>query len=96
MKVILTLIAILALTFLSGCATKYHATRSDGSTTTEITVRSYREFDGGINIIYNRKKGEFELSAGKVTTATSPLEQAAAELIMRSIPVLPLLPNTGN
>jgi phage baseplate assembly protein gpV len=70
---------------LAGCATEYTATRTDPDTgvTTSITVKSYREFPGGVSIKYDREAGAFEIVAGEVSTGSSPLEEAAAALLLQ-------------
>lgn len=83
------LIIILLAVILAGCATTYHAERTDtnGNKVT-LDVKSHREFTGGITITYNRETGHFELTAGDVTTGSSPLEDAAASAIISLIPTI--------
>ena len=64
---ITVLLAALVTMILTGCATTYEAERTDqnAGTETKLTVRTYREFPGGIKIVYNRETGKFELQAGE-------------------------------
>jgi hypothetical protein len=85
------LLSLLLVAFLTGCATSYQASRTDPDTgiVTTINIKSYREFEGGISIIYNRDAGAFEIQAGEVSTGTSPLEEAAAAILLQSMTVIP-------
>lgn len=80
---------LLASTILAGCATTYEAERTnpETGTFTKLKVKSNREFQGGVKIYYNRETGTFELQAGEVTTGISPLEEAAAQLLLQ-MPIL--------
>lgn len=82
---ILIVIAALALMLLlSGCMTKYEIHKHpDGSV--DVLVQSFREFDQP-QVHYQRGPGNeatFDFGAAAATTAVSPLEQAAATLILQ-------------
>lgn len=81
------LILIIAATIISGCATTYTVERTDPETgaTTSLTVKSYREFPGGIDVSYNRETGSFDLQAGEVSN-----DKQMASLIAAILPLIPV------
>ena len=78
-----TLIVMLFMFALAGCATTYHI-QADPSTGKIVTldVSSRREFENGLSVKYNPDTMAFEFVAGKVTNGVSPLETAAATLLL--------------
>jgi len=80
------LLLILLLLVTGGCATTYEVSKctADGVCVT-AKVRTYREFTDGAKVHY--EDGKFTFEAGSVTTATSPLEEAAADAI-RTLSIL--------
>ena len=87
--ILLAGIGIGVLLSLMGCATTYTAerTNTDGSSTS-LSVKSFREFKGGIMIEYEREKGAFRLEAGEVTNDDSVVRavEALAPAIIRGTP----------
>jgi hypothetical protein len=82
---------ILAAILLSGCATKYIASRTDGEgVETNLSVTTYREFQGGIQIVYNRTTGQFELQAGEVTNGGQA--EAMRDVILGVLPLIQPIP----
>ena len=75
---------LIVLLLLSGCATTYHAERISDGTTTLLDVKSYREFPGGIEIVYNRETGQFELSAGDVQNG----DDAIRDVVLGLLPLI--------
>jgi len=63
-------LAFLYLLLLAGCVTTYHAEREMDGARTVMDVRTWREFQGGIKIHYNRETGTFDLEAGEVTSGS--------------------------
>ena len=92
MKWLLILVALL----MSGCMTTYDikACNQDTNVCTTVMVKSFREFEQP-TVVYSRDEESvsFSFGATAATTANSPLEQAAAEIIT-SLPVL-LAPPAG-
>ena len=70
MKGMTDLFLILILLMTAGCVTTYSAERTIDGATTNIDVRTWREFPGGIKIHYNRETGTFDLEAGEVTSGS--------------------------
>ena len=80
-----TLITVILAVLVSGCATTYTIERTDESgVSTSLTVKSYREFPGGIDVKYNREDGSFELVAGEVST-----DRQFAEVLAALSPLIP-------
>lgn len=77
-----TMILIIAMMFLTSCATKYSFTRCtqvDVCSTAEI--KSRREFENGISVEYNPTTGAFKVEADRVTEKANPLEQIGADVV---------------
>jgi len=75
---------------LAGCATTYDAERTNpDGTLTKLMVKSYREFPGGIEIVYNRETGQFELKAGEVTNGMEGFSEVLLKMIPLIQPVAP-------
>ena len=70
MRSMTDLFLILILLLTAGCVTTYEASRTIDGAQTNIKVRTWREFPGGIKIIYNREMGVFELEAGEITSGS--------------------------
>lgn len=76
----------IVLLLLSGCATTYSVERtSEEGVTTKLTVKSYREFPGGIAVKYDRETGGFELQAGEVRN-----DEQLSALARALIPLIPV------
>jgi len=73
---------------LSGCVTTYEAERvnPDTGTLTKMKVHSYREFNGGIKIRYNRSTGTFDLEAGEVSNGGDV--EAVRDIILSIAPLV--------
>jgi len=80
------IILIILLLALTGCATTYTASRTVDGATTDISVKTYREFPGGIEIKYNRETGAFELKAGEVTNGGDV--EAMRDVILGVLPLI--------
>ena len=81
----LVLLALYCVT-LFGCATSYHASRTDtDGHTVVLDVKSYREFPGGVDIKYNRETGAFELHAGEVRDDSA---EAMRDVILGVLPLI--------
>ena len=90
------IIIMIAAAVLAGCTSKYHlkkcAPMFDPATSqvlefcTEAIVKSRREYEN-VELRYNPDTNSVEFSAGKVSNSVSPLEQAAAAVIM-SLPTV--------
>jgi len=80
---------LLMLMLLPGCMTTYSVSKMlpDGESVV-VEVRSFREFDAPI-LHYSRSDDSvtFDFGAASATTAVSPVEQAAASLLLQ-LPVL--------
>ena len=72
---------------LTGCATTYHAERSnpDTGSYTVLDVKSYREFPGGIVIDYDAATGTFRLNAGEVADTSA---DAMRDVILGVLPLI--------
>jgi len=74
-----------AVLILSGCMTTYSVSKilPDGESVT-VEVRSFREFEAPI-LHYSRSDDSvnFDFGAASATTAVSPVEQAAAALLLQ-------------
>jgi len=74
-----------AVLILSGCMTTYSVSKilPDGESVT-VEVRSFREFEAPI-LHYSRSDDSvtFDFGAASATTAVSPVEQAAAQLLLQ-------------
>jgi hypothetical protein len=88
--------AILALVFLTGCATTYELERCEDGVCYHAKIRSYREFQNGAVVRYDKHAGTFEFEAGKVSTAVSPLEEGVANLLMALPSMLAPTPTIGD
>lgn len=84
--VVLLALVLPVAAFLGGCATTYRAERIDAEAgvTTNVSVRTYREFPGGVQIHYDRDAGKFDVEAGKVQNGND----AMAEVILGLLPLL--------
>jgi len=92
MKLIFALLITLLLSM--GCATTYDAQRTDSEgNSTSLHVKSYREFPGGIELEYNREKGEFTLKAGEVTNGGQV--EAMRDVVLGVLPLIPMPPPDG-
>lgn len=83
LKLLVVSIFCVAVLLITGCATVYEIERvePDGSRIV-ASIKSRREFTDGLSIEYDRETGNFTFSANQVTTAASPLEEAAAQIIL--------------
>ena len=81
--VIISLVVLLIMA-LSGCMTTYdiRVCHQDTQVCSEVNVKSYREFQQP-NVHYSRDGNGiiFTFGAENATTATSPIEQAVADVI---------------
>lgn len=95
--ILIVIIFLALMILLSGCMTTYEIHRHpDGSV--DVLVRSFREFEQP-QVHYQRGPGDaavFDFGAESASTAVSPLEQAAASIILQ-LPTLlgspPAAPN---
>ena len=72
---------ILAALLLSGCMTTYEYTHPSGQA---LTIRSFREFPGGIDIQYN--EDGLSIKSGEVSNGGDV--EAVAALMMQIIPLI--------
>ena len=73
---------ILLLCVCTGCATTYDVKRCEGIVCAEAHISSRREFDQ-VSVEYIRETGTFKFSAGAVDQAVSPVETAAAQILLQ-------------
>ena len=91
--VIISLIVLLIMA-LSGCITSYSISKTapDGSQIT-VETKSYREFTQPKIEYVNADGTIFKFNADSVTTATSPIEQAVADVIRATPSAILPVPN---
>ena len=70
---------------LAGCSAKYEVQRCEGVGVEQVCsyakVSTRRDFENGLEIVYNGEARTFEFRANSVTTNISPLEYAAAGML---------------
>lgn len=83
--VLIIICAFVLASLLNGCSAKYEVSRCEGVGTDQVCsyakISTRREFENGLEIIYNGENRTFEFRANKVGTNVSPLEVAAASII---------------